>query len=91
MNLIWRGKKTLAFKILEESIGEKGTYSKRHCFAYISNEDKIINFLYAAGFVKRERQERENDMPRDYYYATQTGIDALADAEDYLRGSRTNV
>ena len=91
MNLIWRGKKTLAYESLKESAGVNGTYSKLHCFSYTTNEDRVMKYLLDAGFVKKQREQRLDelgllDMPRDYYYATQAGLDALAQAEDYFRG-----
>ncbi len=78
MNLIYRGKKTLAFKKLSDSCDCKGTVALRLRSSYPSDEHRVLQTLLKQKFV-----EQKNSGPRggSRYHVTQAGKDALEQAQ----------
>ncbi len=75
MNLIYRGKKTVAFYKLRESATAAGTVSK---YTTHSSEHTVLQNLLKAGLV-----EMRASGPRggSRYHATAAGVEALAQFE----------
>ena len=78
MNLIYRGKKTVAFYKLRESATAAGTVATRTSASYPSDDHKVLQNLLKTGLV-----EMRSSGPRggSRYHATAKGVEALAQFE----------
>ena len=78
MNLIYRGKKILAFKNLFDSCDSKGTAAMRLRPNHPSDDYRVLQLL-----LKQKLVELKNSGPRggSRYHVTQAGKDALEQAQ----------
>ena len=85
MNLIYRGKRTLAFKKLTESSDPTGTVAERMRSNYPSDDHKVLQTL-----LKHKYVETKSSGPKggSRYHITTLGAQALDAAIDKLLNSQ---